>query len=78
MEWYWYLLITWVICFGLTLAYIINSEKKKDEDKNSKVMIVIISFVLSFFVPLWFIYFVGTVVKSIYAALDEQKYAGFK
>ncbi|MGG3801739.1 hypothetical protein [Metabacillus fastidiosus] len=78
MEWYWYLLISWVICFGLALFFMIHTNKKKGEEKSSTIIIVIIAFVCSFFVPLWFIYFVGTGVKSIYAALDEQKYAGFK
>ncbi|MGG3891973.1 hypothetical protein [Metabacillus fastidiosus] len=73
MEWYWYLLIGWVICYGLALALTINTERKKKEEKNSKIMIVIISFVLSFIVLPIYIYLIGTGVKSLY---ERKKYGG--
>ncbi|MED4532037.1 hypothetical protein ABET51_07820 [Metabacillus fastidiosus] len=75
MEWYWYLLIGWVICFGITLYVMINTNKD-DEEKSSKVIIVITSFVLSFLAPFWIIYFFGIIIKSIYDGLYERKYGG--
>ncbi|MEC2078645.1 hypothetical protein [Metabacillus fastidiosus] len=68
MEWYWYLLIGWVICY--LLGFVLTSDPNKEE--NSKVMKFIISIVISFIVPLLIIYFIANSVKNFH----ESKYGG--